>query len=90
MSSSPQTYGDVAGLINMLLVACEDAEINTTLERLLSHPDGQRKRFLRELLVTLREKDAPADLIEAMACLLDNRVAELVYQEIYLCGRKLR
>ena len=90
MSALPQTYADVDGLITMLLVACEDPEINSTLERLLSHSDEQRRMFLRDLLVTLREKNAPAELIEAMACLLDDRVAELAYQEIYRCARKLR
>ena len=90
MKSAPKTYADVNGLITMLLVACEDPEINTTLERLLSHSDEQRKTFLRDLLVTLRDKNAPLELIEAMACLLDDRVAELAYQEIYRCARKLR
>lgn len=85
MNSVPSTYGDVADLINMLVAACEDPDINTILERLLSQPDEPRKMFLRGLLVTLREKQAPVDLIEAMACLLDDQVAELAYQEIYRC-----
>ena len=51
----------------MLLVACEDEEINATLKQLLSQPNHRRQTFLKKLLLTLREKKAPADLIEAMA-----------------------
>ena len=33
---------------------------------------------------------APQKLIEAMACLLDDEIAEKAYQVIYQCARKLK
>ena len=87
MKSERKIYADVSGLITMLLVACEDDEINATLKHVLSQPNHRRQTFLKKLLLTLREKKAPADLIEAMACLIDDTVAEQAYVEIYRCKR---
>jgi hypothetical protein len=89
MTSAPETYGDVDGLIMLLLVACEDPGINTTLEHLLSQPDTLRRAILVELLAKLRAQSALPTLIEAMACLVDDQVAERVYAEIYQCGRSM-
>ena len=71
----------------MLLVACEDDAINATLKHVLSQPNHLRQTFFKKLLMTLREKKAPADRIEAMACLIDDTVAEQAYVEIYRCKR---
>ena len=90
MNFVPRAYAEVTGLITMLQVACEDADINKTLETLLSQPDEYRRTFLKDLLVRLREKQAQTELIDAMACLLDDAVAERAYQEIYRCSRDSR
>jgi hypothetical protein len=85
---SPRTYGEVEGFINMLLAACEDASMNETLEMLLSQPDDRRRAIVAKLLDRLRERKAPQNLVEAMACLLDDDVAEKAYAAIHECARK--
>ena len=90
MAANPRTYGEIEGFINMLLAACEDRGMNETLEMLLSQPDATRKAVVHRLLERLRERDAPQNLIEAVACLLDDGVAEKAYEVIYQCARKLK
>lgn len=89
MSKVAQSYGDVNGLITLLLVACEDPLINTTLQQLLSQPDARRRAVLVELLARLRAQSALPELVEAMACLVDDDVAEQAYREIYQCARAI-
>lgn len=83
------TYGDVEGFVTMLLVACEDAGINESLELLLSQPDDRRRVVVLELLGRSRMAAAPQSLCEALACLLDDEVAEKAYQVIHKCRREL-
>jgi hypothetical protein len=90
MDAKRRTYGEVDGFVNMLLAACEDSSINDTLEMLLSMPDDRRRAVIERLLERLREQQAPQELREAMACLLDNVVAEKAYEVIYECARKLK
>jgi len=90
MDANRRTYGEVDGFVNMLLAACEDSSINDTLEMLLSMPDNERRAVLGRLLERLRDEEAPQDLIEAVACLLDNVVAEKAYEVIYQCARKMK
>jgi hypothetical protein len=90
MISNPRTYGEVDGFIDMLLAACEDKEMNETLEILLSQPDEARRGMVHRLLDHCRERRAPKKLIEAIGCLLDDAVAEKAYEVIYPCGRKAR
>lgn len=89
MSEGAQTYGDVKGLITLLMVACEDPGINTTLQQLLSQPDARRRAVLVELLARLRTQSAPPELIQAMACLTEDEVAEQAYRQIYQCARAI-
>ena len=84
---SRMTYGEVEGFVSMLLVACEDAGMNETLEVLLSLPDDRRRLVVRELLDRFQANAAPQPLYEAFACLLDDRVAEQAYQVIFKCRR---
>lgn len=84
---APETFKDVEGFINMLLAACEDAEMNRTLQMLLSEPNERRRAIVYRLLDRLRERNAPPALIDAMACLLDDTAAEKAYEAIYRCGR---
>jgi hypothetical protein len=85
---TPQTFGDVEGFISMLLAACEDEEMNGTLQTLLSQPDDRRRATVHRLLERLRERQAPKALIEAIACLLDDVAAEKAYEAIFRCARK--
>ena len=88
MAANPKTYGEVQGLVTMLLAACDDAKMNETLELLLSQPNDRRKAVVRELLERFRTAGAPVSLYEAFVCLLDDQVAEQAYQIIYQCQRK--
>lgn len=88
MSTVPRTYAEVEGLVTMLLVACEDATINNTLQKLLSQPNHVRKATVRKLVGRLRENAALPELIDAIVCLLDDDVAEKAYQAIYRCKRR--
>ena len=90
MSTVPRTYADVPSFITMLIVACEDATINSTLQKLLSLPDQTRKAAIHNLVERLRTEKAAQQLIEAIACLLDDDVAEKAYQAIYQCERKVK
>ena len=74
----------------MMLVACEDATINSTLQELLSLPNDTRKAAVYKLLERLRASAALPDLIEAITCLLDDEVAEKAFQAIYKCERAAR
>jgi hypothetical protein len=88
-SAAPKTFGQVDGFIDMLLAACQDKGMNDTLEMLLSQPDERRKAIVYRVLDQLREKKAPAMLVEAMTCLLDDDAAEKAYEVIFQCKRKL-
>ena len=83
----PKTYGEVEGLVTMLMVACEDLGINETLEMLLSAPDDRRKAAIYEFLERFRVNGAPKALPDAFVCLLDDEGAETAYQVIYRCKR---
>jgi len=85
---APRTYAEVEGFIDMLLAACEDASMNETLELLLSQPDDRRRAMVAKILGRLREREAPQKLIEAIACLLDDEIAEKAYAAIHACERK--
>ena len=74
----------------MLIVACEDATINSTLQSLLSQPNQARQASVHTLVAKLREDKAPSELIEAIACLLDDDVAEKAFAAIYKCERKAK
>lgn len=90
MSAIPRTYADVQGFINLMLVACEDSTVNSTLQELLSLPNDTRKAAVYKLVERLRASAALPDLIDAITCLLDDDVAEKAYQAIYKCEREAR
>ena len=90
MVSDPITFGEVDGFITMLLAACEDRTMNNTLEMLLSQPNSTRRTVVYRLLDRLRENRAPAALIDAMACLLDDQAAEKAYEVIFQCAKSLK
>ena len=90
MAAIPRTYAEVDSFITMLLVACEDATINSTLQKLLAQPDHTRRAVVLELTERLRGNAAAPELIEAITCLLDDAVAEKAYQVIYQCARQAR
>lgn len=90
MSTIPRTYADVRGFINLMWVACEDAKINSTVQDLLSLPNGTRQAAVCKLVAHLRLTAALPELIDAITCLLDDELAEKAFQTIYHCERVAR
>ena len=75
-NTSPRTVGDVEGFVDLLMAACNDSKINATLERLLSMPDEKRKGLVHAWVSDLLIEEAPRDFVQAVACLMDDVVAE--------------
>lgn len=85
--TSPSSVAQVGRFIDVLRAACDNPQINDTLERLLSLPDTQRRSVIATLTKNMKEQGAPADFIAALACLHDDAVAEKAYEVIYRCRR---
>ena len=85
----PHTYAEVEGFVGLLQAACEEPEMNSTLQTILEQPDAVRQTMIRDLLVRFEKKGAPQILSEAFICLMDNEVAEKVYVYIHRCERPL-
>jgi hypothetical protein len=71
--SSPSDNETFVGLIRL---AREDPEIGDQLRALLSLDDFNRQSAIRSLLEEMRLNNAPAELISAFACLVDDLLAE--------------
>lgn len=76
---------NVDQLVTLLRAACEDAGLNSVLERLLSQPEERRHLLLRELLADLRAQRAPSALLDALSPLLDDDVADTAWRILYRC-----
>jgi len=83
----PRSVAEIDGFVTMLQVACEDASINERLERILSLPDKRRRGLIHTLVSDMLVAKAPKDFIAAIACLMDDEVAEKAYEVIYHCRR---
>ena len=79
--------GEVDGFITLLRAACEDPEMNVGLARLLSLPNEARRAFVHGWVTELLIDEAPRDFTEAIACLLDDAVAERAYEVLFRCRR---
>jgi hypothetical protein len=86
-STAPRSVAEVQGFIDLLMAACNDAKINATLERLLAMPNENRKGLVHAWVTDLIVEEAPKPLIEAVACLMDDAVAEKAYEVIFKCRR---
>jgi len=71
----------------MLLTACEDQIVYDRLEKLLSLPDQKRQGEVHAWVTDLLIAQAPRDFVMAIACLMDDQVAEKAYEMIYKCKR---
>lgn len=83
----PRTVADVEGFVSLLMAACDDPKINATLERLLSMPDEKRQGLVHTWVTDLLIEEAPRDLVQAVACLMDDAIAEKAYEVIFKCSR---
>jgi hypothetical protein len=61
--------------------------MNLGLARLLSLPDEERRAFVHGWVTRLLIDEAPRDFTEAIACLLDDAVAERAHEVIFKCRR---
>jgi hypothetical protein len=86
----PRTVAEVEGFVNLLRAACDNAKISATLERLLSMPDEKRRGVVHAWVTDLLIEQAPQDFVQAVACLMDDTIAEKAYEVIFRCGRAKR
>jgi len=71
----------------MLRAACDDTTMNAQLQWVLSLPNEQRQTFVRSWVNDMLTNAAPQDLVQAIACLLDDQVAEKAFEVIFQCQR---
>jgi len=83
----PKTVGEIDTFITMLLTACENDMVHGHLEKLLSMPDRERQGAVHAWVSDLLIAQAPQDFIAAIACLMDDQVAEKAYEVIFECRR---
>jgi len=86
-TKAPRTVGEIDSFITMLLAACEDEGVHRRLEKLLALPDATRQATVRAWVNDLLIAEAPQGFIQAIACLLDDGVAEKAYEVIFKCRR---
>jgi hypothetical protein len=72
--------GENEPLVTLIRVAQEDVEIKRHLLAILSQNKFNRESILNSYLEELRLKQAPQEFISAIACLLDDDVAEKVLE----------
>lgn len=84
---SPKSVGDIGAFVTMLATACEEAAVYQHLEQLLSMPDQKRQGLVHAWVTDLLIAEAPRDFVQAVACLLDDRIAEKAYEVIFKCKR---
>jgi len=87
MTAAPRNVGEIETFITMLRTACDDRQVYERLERLLSLPDEKRQAMVRTWVSDLLIAEAPQDFTNAVACLLDDQVAEKAYEAIFRCSR---
>ena len=87
MGGHARPLAEVSGFINLLLAACDSPSMNQTLERVLSLPDERRRNAIHLWVSDLLVRQAPEQLVEAIAALRDDGVAEQAYAVIFQCQR---
>jgi len=87
MRRKARNVAEIESFVTMLTIACEDASVHQRLERLLQMPDRKRQAVVRAWINDLLVAQAPGDFTQAIACLLDDRVAEKAYEVIFNCKR---
>ena len=85
--TAPRSVAEIESFVSLLAAACNDSTINATLERLLAMPDEKRKGLVHAWVTDLLIEEAPKDFVQAVACLMDDAVAEKAYEVIYKCKR---
>lgn len=79
------SVAEIDGFIDMVRAACDQQEINSTLRQLLSLPNSDRREMIRRLVSDLEDRKAPRQLVQAVACLVSDQVAEEVNKVMFGC-----
>jgi hypothetical protein len=87
LAKAIRSVGEVETFITMLRAACEDRTVYERLEHLLAMPDEKRQGVVHAWVNDMLIAGAPQDFIQAVACLMDDRVAEKAYEVIFNCRR---
>ena len=66
--------------INLILVACEDAEIKSQLLAISGLPGNARLSLLSRFIQKMKRQDAPSDFIEAIQLLKTDDIAEQAHK----------
>ena len=85
MHTAPASVAEIDGFVDLLRAACNDDQISHTLRRLLEMPDGKRQGVVHAWLTDLLIEGAPKEFTQAVACLMDDAIAERAYEAIYQC-----
>ena len=88
VENPPHSVAEIEGFVGLLKAACGDPQINATLERLLVMPDQQRQGVVHAWVTDLLIAEAPREFVQAVACLIDDAIAEKAYEVIYQCQRE--
>jgi hypothetical protein len=83
----PRTVADIGAFITMISAACDDVAVSKRLEQLLEMPDQKRQGLVHAWVTDLLVAQAPRDFVQAIACLMDDRIAEKAYEVIFKCRR---
>lgn len=87
LHTSPKTVADLESFVDLLKATCHDSKTNAILEKLLSMPDEKRQGLIHTWITDMMIAGAPQSFIQAVACLMDDAVAEKAYEAIYHCKR---
>lgn len=86
----PKSVAEIRSFIDMLAAACDDTSVQSRLARLLAMPDRQRQDLVHAWVRDLLIAEAPRDFVQAIACLLDDRIAKKAYEVVLRSGRGKR
>jgi hypothetical protein len=75
-----RTVGDDETFVSLMRVAQEDPNIRRVILGILAQSPFNRQSMLNTLIAEMKLKSAPVDLIQAIAPLLDDDVANKVAQ----------
>lgn len=62
--------------VSLIRTAQQDPAIRSRLRAILDQPPFHRKSLLNTMVAEMRLQSAPADFVRAIACLLDDDVAQ--------------
>lgn len=82
-----KSVADIGTFITMISAACDNPTVSKRLKQLLEMPDQKRQGLVHAWVTDLLVAQAPRDFVQAVACLMDDRIAEKAYEVIFKCRR---